>query len=370
MSQPTSGPAELPRGHFFLPGPTEVHPDVLQAQLRPMISHRGAGINALMKELQEGLENVFCTKRPVFIGTNSATGFMEAGVRNAAKKRILCLVNGAFSKRFSDIGKALGLEVDVYEVEWGQAHDPNELADRLKKADYDCVTMVHSETSTSVLNDIQSLAEAAKPFEQTLVIVDSVSGFGGAELRPDDWGLDFLLTGSQKAFALPPGLAFGVASEKMLERSKEVPNKGVYFDLLQYASSQEKFQSPSTPALSTMFALQVQLKRMIAEGNEARWARHRAMAERTWAWVAEQKAAGKGIDLLAPEGYRSPCVTAITVADGESGPAVSKGMQAKGWVIGGGYGKMKPSSFRIGHMGDHTLDELEALLADLTEVVK
>ena len=140
--------------------------------------------------------------------------------------------------------------------------------------------------------------------------------------------------------------------------------------LLQYASSQEKFQSPSTPALSTMFALQVQLKRMIAEGNEARWARHRAMAERTWAWVAEQKAAGKGLDLLAPEGYRSPCVTAITVADGESGPAVSKGMQAKGWVIGGGYGKMKPSSFRIGHMGDHTLDELEALLADLTEVVK
>jgi len=370
LSQPTSGAGDLPRGHFFLPGPTEVHPDVLQAQLRPMISHRGAGINVLMKELQEGLENVFCTKRPVFIGTNSATGFMEAGVRNAGRKRILCCVNGAFSKRFADIGKACGLNVDTYEVEWGQAHDPDELANRLEKADYDCVTMVHSETSTSVLNDIQALAAAAEPFEDTLVVVDSVSGFGGAELRPDDWGLDFLLTGSQKAFALPPGLAFGVASEKMLERSKEVPNKGVYFDLLQFASSQEKFQSPSTPALSTMFALQVQLKRMIAEGNEARWARHRAMSERTWAWVEEQKAAGKGLDLLAPEGYRSPCVTAITVADGESGPAVSKGMLAKGWVIGGGYGKMKPSSFRIGHMGDHTLDELEALLTDLTEVVK
>jgi predicted phosphoserine aminotransferase len=335
-----------------------------------MISHRGAGINALMKELQEGLENVFCTERPVFIGTNSATGFMEAGVRNAARKRILCLVNGAFSKRFSDIGKACGLEVDVYEVAWGEAHDPNQLADRLGKADYDCVTMVHSETSTGVLNDIESLAAAAKPFEDTLVVVDSVSGFGGAELRPDDWGLDFLLTGSQKAFALPPGLAFGVASEKMMERSRVVPNKGVYFDLLQYAESQEKFQSPSTPALSTIFALQVQLRRMIAEGNEARWARHAAMSERTCAWVEEQKAAGKGIDVLAAKGYRSPCVTAIKVADGESGPTVSKGMQAKGWVIGGGYGKMKPSSFRIGHMGDHTMAELNALLADLAGVVK
>jgi aspartate aminotransferase-like enzyme len=232
--------------------------------------------------------------------------------------------------------------------------------------------MAHSETSTGVLNDIQALAAAAAPFEDTLVLVDSVSGFGGAELRPDAWGIDFLLTGSQKAFALPPGLAFGVASEKMLERSKVATNKGVYFDLLQYQESQEKFQSPSTPALSVMFALQVQLKRMQAEGNEKRWARHTAMAERTWAWVEEQKAAGSsfGLDLLAPAGYRSPCVTAITVADGESGPKVSKGMLERGWVIGGGYGKMKPSSFRIGHMGDHTLKELEELLGVLSEVVK
>lgn len=368
MSQPTSGPAALPRGHFFLPGPTEVHPDVLQAQTRPMISHRGAGINALMKELQEGLEVVFCTKRPVFIGTNSATGFMEAGVRNAGRTRVLSLVNGAFSKRYADIARSCGFEVDTIEVPWGQAHDPNQLADQLKKADYDCVTMAHSETSTSVLNDVKSLAAAAAPFEDTLVLVDSVSGFAGAELRPDDWGIDWLLTGSQKAFALPPGLAFGVPSEKLLERAKTAPQKGYYFDLTQYASAQEKFQSPSTPALSVMFALQVQLKRMQAEGNEARWARHTAMAERTWEWVEEH--ADAGLALLAPEGFRSPCVTAITVADGESGPKVVKGMLERGWVLGGGYGKMKPSSFRIGHMGDHTLDEVNQLLDDLAEVVK
>ena len=368
MNEPTSGPAELLPGHFFLPGPTEVHPDVLQAQTRPMISHRGAGINALMKELQEGLEVVFCTKRPVFIGTNSATGFMEAAVRNAGRTRVLSLVNGAFSKRFADIARACGFEVDTIEVEWGEAHDPAVLADKLSKGSYDAVTMAHSETSTSVLNDVRALAAAAAPFEETLVLVDSVSGFAGAELRPDDWGIDFLLTGSQKAFALPPGLAFAVASEKMMERAATAPQRGYYFDLTQYAAAQEKNQSPSTPAVSVLFALQVQLQRMQAEGNEARWARHTAMAERTCAWVSEHADAGLG--LLAPEGYRSPCVTAITVADGESGPKIVKGMAERGWVIGGGYGKMKPSTFRIGHMGDHTLDELNELLDALTEVVR
>jgi predicted phosphoserine aminotransferase len=368
LSESKSGAGELSPGHFFLPGPTEVHPDVLQAQVRPMISHRGAGINALMKELQEGLEVVFCTERPVFIGTNSATGFMEAGVRNAARTRILSLVNGAFSKRFADIAKSCGFEVDTIEVPWGEAHDPDQLADKLSKGSYDAVTMVHSETSTSVLNDVQALAAAAAPYEDVLVVVDSVSGLGGAELRPDAWGLDFLLTGSQKSFALPPGLAFCVASEKMMERAATAPRRGYYFDLTKYGGSQEKWQSPTTPAVSTLFALQVQLKRMKAETMEARWARHTAMAERTWAWVEENQDAG--LSLLAPEGHRSPCVTAITVADGESAPKVVKGMAEKGWVIGGGYGKLKPAAFRIGHMGDHTLDELNELLDALTEVVR
>jgi aspartate aminotransferase-like enzyme len=367
LSQQNPGPGALSPGRFFLPGPTEVHPDVLAAQTRPMISHRGAGINALMTELQEGLEAVFCTQRPVFIGTSSATGFMEAGVRNAGRTKVLSLVNGAFSKRFADIARSCGFEVDTIEVEWGEAHDPDRLADKLKGGAYDCVTMVHSETSTSVFNDIEALAAAATPYEDTLVLVDSVSGFAGAEVRPDDWGLDWLLTGSQKAFALPPGLAFGVASEKMMERAASAPQRGYYFDLTKFAASHEKMQSPSTPALSVLFALQVQLKRMQAEGNEARWGRHAAMAERTWAWVEEH--ADAGLSLMAPAGYRSPCVTAVSVAEGE-GPRIVKGMAERGWVIGGGYGKTKPSAFRIGHMGDHTLAEMEALLADLTEVVR
>ena len=370
MSKSTSGAGGLPHGgRFFLPGPTEVHPDVLQAQTRPMMSHRGAGINDFMKELQAGLEVAFLTKRPVFLSTSSATGLMEAAVRNAGRTRILSLVNGAFSKRFADIGKACGFEVDTIEVPWGAAHDPAELDDRLGKGSYDAVTMVHSETSTGVLNDIRALAAVTAKHEDVLVLVDSVSGFGGAELRPDEWGLDFLLTGSQKAFALPPGLAFGVASERMLERSATAKHKGVYFDLLQFQSAQEKWQSPNTPALSTMFALQVQLKRMQAEGMKARWARHAAMAKRTYEWVDQMREAGVDLEVLAPEGYRSPCVTAIK-AGGEIATTAPKAMKERGWTIGGGYGKLKPTTFRIGHMGDHTVDGLNAMLDVLTEVVK
>ncbi|HUF76364.1 MAG TPA: alanine--glyoxylate aminotransferase family protein [Longimicrobiales bacterium] len=370
MSKSTSGVGGLPHGgRFFLPGPTEVHPDVLQAQTRPMMSHRGAGINELMKELQAGLEVVFFTKRPVFLATCSATGLMEAAVRNAGRSRILSLVNGAFSKRFAEIGRACGFEVDTIDLEWGQAHDPDQLAEKLSKGSYDAVTMVHSETSTGVLNDIRALASVAREHDDVLVLVDSVSGFGGAELRPDEWGIDFLLTGSQKSFALPPGLAFGVASERMLERSATAQNKGVYFDLQQYQSSQEKWQSPSTPALSVMFALQVQLQRMQGEGMTARWARHAAMAERTYEWVDEMRAAGVGLEVLAPEGYRSPCVTAIK-APGELATEAPKKMKEKGYVIGGGYGKLKPTTFRIGHMGEHTVDGLNAMLDVLSEVVK
>jgi aspartate aminotransferase-like enzyme len=366
LSKSTSGAGGLPHGgRFFLPGPTEVHPDVLQAQTRPMMSHRGAGINELMKELQAGLEVVFFTRRPVYIATASATGLMEAAVRNAGRTRILSLVNGAFSKRFAEIAKSCGFEVDTIELEWGQAHDPDQLDDRLSKGSYDAVTMVHSETSTGVLNDIRALAAVAASHEDVLVLVDSVSGFGGAELRPDEWGLDFLLTGSQKSFALPPGLA----SERMLERSATAKHKGVYFDLLQYQSSQEKWQSPSTPALSTMFALQVQLKRMQAEGMTARWARHAAMAERTHEWVDEMRSAGVELEVLAPAGYRSPCVTAIK-APGDLATEAPKKMKERGYVIGGGYGKLKSSTFRIGHMGDHTLEGLNGMLDVLAGVIK
>ena len=189
-------------------------------------------------------------------------------------------------------------------------------------------------------------------------------------MRADAWGLDFVLTGSQKALALPPGLSFAVASESMMERSASVTGKGHYFDLVAFAKNIDKLQTPTTPALSTMYALQVQLRRIADETMEGRWARHSAMALRTHAWVEDMRADGIDLQVMAPEGHRSPTVTAVSLPEGMSGPSIVAAMRERGWVLGGGYGRLKETGFRIGHMGDHTVAELNELLSVLTEVVR
>ncbi len=304
-------------GRFFLPGPTEVRPKILAAQVGPMIGHRGPDMIALMEEVQRGLKVAFDTARPVFVSSSSATGLMEAAVRNGASGPVLSLVNGAFSERFAEIAEACGVQVDRLEVPWGEAHDPSAVARALADGRHTAVTVVHSETSTGALNPIREIAEVVRASGDALLLVDSVTGVGGAELHADDWGLDFVLTGSQKALALPPGLAFGVASERMMARSRATERKGVYFDLVAFEENLAKAQTPNTPALSLLYALRAQLTDILGETMEARWARHRAMAERSWAWSERMRdERGVALRVVAPEGARSPTVTAIEMPGG------------------------------------------------------
>ena len=357
-------------GRFFLPGPTEVRREVLEAMLRPMIGHRGKGMEELLAGIQPGLQYVFRTARPVYIATASATGLMEGALRNGARKRVLSLVNGAFSERFFNIAQACGHEAVALEVPLGQGHAPEMLEDALKTGAYDAVTVVHSETSTGVLNPVAELARVAHAADDVMLLVDSVTGVAGAPVLPDEWGLDFVLTGSQKALALPPGLALGVAQERLLERAKGLPARGVYFDFLEYEKNILKNQTPNTPALSLFYALAAQLDRIRAETIEARWARHEAMARRTWEWVDEMRGAGVALSVLAPAGYRSPTVTCIRLPDGGlTGSEVTKRLKARGYTIASGYGVLKDATIRIGHMGDHTVEELDALLAELREIL-
>lgn len=358
-------------GRFFLPGPTEVRREILQAQLEPMIAHRGPDMVTLMQEIQVGLKRVFVTERPVFVSSSSATGFMEAAVRNGSEGRVLSLVNGAFSERFADIAEACGREVVRLEVPWGEAHDPDDVSQAVEGGGFDAVTVVHSETSTGVLNQVDAIAYQLRAHApDTFLLVDSVTGVGGAELRTDAWALDFVLTGSQKALALPPGLAFGVASPRMMERSASMTAKGVYFDLVAFEENIARFQTPNTPALSLFNALRRQLADVTTETMPVRWARHAAMAQRTWGWV-EHMAEERGVALrvLAREGARSPTVTAIEMPDARGGNELVKTLRARGWVVGGGYGKLKDRTFRIGHMGDHTMEDLDELLEVLEEVL-
>lgn len=360
----------LEPGHFFLPGPTEVHPDVLAAQAQPMIGHRGAAIQALIARLDTGLRPLFLTERPVLISSSSATGLMEAAVRNGVVGgRVLSLVNGSFSGRFAEIARMCGFDVEEWETSWGDVHDPAELSERLEGGGYDAVTLSQSETSTGALQDLEAIARVVGGHDDTMLLVDSVTGIPGVETRTDDWGIDFILTGSQKALALPPGLAFGVASEAMMKRSAMAPGRGWYFDLDRLMSQLVRNQTPATPAVSLLYALDMQLTRIAEEGIETRWKRHLDMQQRTMEWIDQMADDGVNIAPFAVEGHRSPTVTCIAMPGGEGASAVVGEMRDRGWVIGGGYGKLKESTIRIGHMGDHTVEELNALLEVLAEVL-
>jgi len=358
-----------PFGRFFLPGPTEVRPEILAAQTGPMIGHRGKAMVNLMAELQPGLQRLFRTERPVYVAASSATGLMEAAIRNCAMERVLALVNGAFSDRFRKIAESNGLAVDALEVPWGEIHTAGMVADKLRAGGYDAVTVVHSETSTGALNPIEELAAVAHDAGDVVLLVDSVTGLAGAPVESDAWGLDFVLTGSQKALALPPGVALGVAQTSALERARRKIHRGTYFDFLDFEKNIEKNQTPNTPPLSLLYALRVQLERIDREGVEGRWQRHEVMARRTWQWVDAMNARGVALRVLAPPGGRSPTVTCIMLPESISGPEVTAAMLDRGYTIGGGYGKLKDGAFRIGHMGDHTLEELESLLGHLEEVL-
>jgi aspartate aminotransferase-like enzyme len=350
-------------GTFFLPGPTEVHSEVLKAMSRPMISHRGPEFEEIFVRVQEGMKKVFVTGRPVFISTSSGTGMMEAAIRCAPQGKILSLVNGAFSERFAGIAESCGREVERYEVAWGEIHEVAELERRLAAGKFAAVTVAHSETSSGALNDVRALSDAAHR-RDVLCMIDSVSGLAGAELRFDEWGLDYVLTGSQKALALPPGLAFSVASEKFMSLARSAENRGTYYDLVEYEEFTRNRQAPNTPAISLYFALDFQLGRILAEGMERRWERHLEMQEQVIDWVKKT-----GLSLIAVAHGRSPTVSCIELGGGTDMQAFLDRVAAQGITLGTGYGKLKASTFRIGHMGDHTVGTIERCLAACEEAL-
>ena len=356
-------------GTFFLPGPTEVRREVLAAMLQPMIAHRGRDFEMLFERVQEGLRHVFRTTRPVFVSSSSATGLMEAAVRCAPPGAVLSLVNGAFSQRFADVARACGREVEIVAAPEGTVVPPEAAASRLRARRFSAVTVVHSETSTGALTDVRPIQALARD-HGALCLVDSVTGLGAAPLETDGWELDFVLTGSQKALAMPPGLAFAVAGESYMRHAASAPARGVYFDLVEFARYGEKRQTPNTPALSLLYAAERQLAFIAGEGIERRWARHAAMAEATWRWTESlHERLHPALGVLAPPGQRSPTVSAITLPPGIAPAALGAAVRARGYTIGGGYGSLRDTTFRIGHMGDHTVEGLAGCLTVVEEAL-
>jgi aspartate aminotransferase-like enzyme len=287
---------------------------------------------------------------------------MEMAVRNAPEGAILSLVNGGFSERFAEIAESCNRRVERVTVPWGSAFDLDVVETALSTRQFAAVTVAHCETSTGVLTDVRAVTELAHR-HGAMALVDSVSAAGGAELVVDAWGIDFLLTGSQKALALPPGLAFAVASAEFVERARAVRDRGFYFDIVQYDEWAARNQTPSTPAITLLYALEAQMGDIGREGIERRWERHEAMRDLTHNWVhgiAERR--GIDVQVLAPEGSRSPTLTVIRLPEKVRGADVIEAVKVRGFTIGSGYGSLKDRTVRIGHMGDHTLDALKRCL--------
>jgi len=351
---------------MFVPGPVDVAPEVLAAQAKPMMPHRSKDFEEIFRRTAEKAQKLFFTQYRVFQGTSSGSGMQEAGVRNFVQEQVLSCVNGAFADRWYKCAIANGKQADKIEVAWGQAITPELLADALKQKSYEAVTIVHNETSTGVENPIKDLAKVVHELSpDTLILVDAVSSLGGTKIEMDAWGIDFLLTSSQKCLALPPGLSLAAASDRAMKKAETVSNRGWYFDLVLMEKHRLKDSTPMTPVMPLIYALDVQLDRILEEGLDNRFARHAAMAKRTQNW-----AIAHGMEPLAPEGYRSKTVSTIKNTKGLDIAALNKFLQTKGMRIANGYGDLKDKTFRIAHMGEITMSDVDALLAAMEEFMK
>jgi predicted phosphoserine aminotransferase len=319
----------------------------------------------LVGQIKPKLAQVFFTEQTVLITASSGTGLWEAAARNLVNKKVLTCVNGAFAERFSDVAEMNGKAIEVLSAPWGQPILPEAVVERLATGEFDAVSIVHNETSTGVTSPIREIAQAIRALpngQDIMILVDSVSGLAGARIEMDAWDLDMVLASSQKAFALPPGLAFCAVSDRAMAKAKTVPARGYYFDFISLAKSMAKNQTPATPAVSLLFALDRQLDDMLAEGMEQRFTRHLAMRDRTLDW-----ARGQGFEIFAADGYESPTVTCISNNREIDISAFNKFLRTKGMVISNGYGDLKGKTFRIAHMGDTQMDELEVLYAAMDE---
>jgi aspartate aminotransferase-like enzyme len=346
---------------LFIPGPVAVSEKTLRAMARPMIGHRSTDFVALYQSLQPDLQALFYTKDPVYLSTSSAWGVMEGSLRNVSRKKALCCMNGAFSDKWLDVAQRLGRQAAGLKTEWGQPVDPAAVRKELATGAYDAITFIHNETSCGCMSDLAAIMAVVREFPEVISIVDTVSSFSALPIKKDELGIDIMLTGSQKALALPPGLALLSVSKRALARAAGTADRGYYFDLVEFQTNYEKGMTPSTPSISHIYALQSKLEDIRAEGVEARYARHARLNQQVRAW-----AFAKGFKLFPREGYGSVSLNCFANTLNVDLPAVNKTLKSKhGFLIDGGYGKLKGKTFRISNMGDETDETMAALLRAL-----
>ncbi|MGJ3242085.1 MAG: pyridoxal-phosphate-dependent aminotransferase family protein [Opitutales bacterium] len=351
---------------LFIPGPIAVSPKTLEAMTGPAIGHRSQDFVDLYQSVQPGLQRLFGTRDPVFLSTSSAWGVMEGAVRNLCKKRVLNCMNGAFSDKWHDVTTRMGLPADPLRFEWGEPVQPGAVREALETGQYDVLTLVHNETSCGLMSPLEDIMAVVREFPEVRTIVDTVSSFSAVPIDKDGLGIDVMLTGSQKALALPPGLALCSVSDRALERADTVEGRGYYFDFLEFKKNHDKGMTPSTPVIPLIYALASKLEDIEAEGLEARYERHDRLNAKVHAWVEKN-----GFAFFAnPPECRSRTLTCVANNRGIDLPKLIADLKARyNCIIDGGYGKIKGKTFRISNMGDETDETIDTLLDQLDSLL-
>ena len=351
---------------LFIPGPTNVHPDVLASMGNPMIGHRTPEASALQKSISEKLQKLMFTGNKIILSTSSGTGLMEGAIRSLTQKKAIVFSTGAFGKRWHELARRNGIDADLHEADSSHGIMPDVVDTYLKTGKYDTLAITHSETSTGVMNPIEGIAEVMQKHTSVYWMVDAVSSLGGVKLEVDKLGIDICISASQKALALPPGLAIASVSKRAEERMKKLGPRGYYLDFLTLCEFIDKknYQYSCTPSLSHMFALDFQLDRILKEGIENRFIRHIELAEHMINWT------NNFYEMYAQPGFETITVTCIANKRNTNIVELNKMLAAKNMVLSNGYGSLKDKTFRIGHMGETTIEDLTELTDAMERVLK
>jgi aspartate aminotransferase-like enzyme len=350
---------------LHIPGPVEVSDKTFRAFRSPMIGHRSQAFKDLYGKIQPQLQQLFYTKQLVYLSTSSAWGVMEGAIRNLVSKRVLNCMCGAFSDKWFDVSKRCGKDADALQVPWGSPIRAEDVDKKLATGEFDALTLIHNETSTGVMSPLAEIAVLKKKYPDVMFIVDAVSSLTATKIEFDALGVDVLLAGTQKAFALPPGLAVFACSPAALAKAATIKDRGYYFDFLEFQKNAEQNMTPSTPSIGHVYALASKLEDFFAEGLDARFARHLTLAKMTRDW-----AAGHGFTLFPDQGFESVTLTCVNNGAKPGGKIVDvaklqKLVKDQGILIDGGYGKIKGKTFRLSNRGDETEATMKQLYAAL-----
>ena len=350
---------------LFIPGPTYVSEDILDSLSTPQIGHRTPEISELIDYLVKGIQDVLYTENDIYLVSHAATGLWEMGTKNSVKKRVLHAVNGAFSSKWALSSELSGFNTKRIDFNWGDGVDAEEIDKCLASGEFDVFAMVHNETSTGAMSDLESISFMLKEkYPDILWLVDAVSSMAGIKIEVDRLGIDFLLSSTQKAWGLPAGFSICSVSNRLLDISESIDNKGYFLDVHTYRKYYLKQQTPTTPSIPHMFALKKMIQKIKSEGIENRWKRHIDMAEYTRNWALSH-----GQTFFTNKNALSYTLTCINNVQNWDINKINEDLLQRGFRMDRGYGKFKGKAFRIPHMGNVYMNDLQEYLSVFNEVL-